>query len=658
MKLVGTDKFREEALKFQKDGIYCKYTTGTHAHREYWMEQHKRCLEGYHNGEFWIPGTYYFYLNFSPILAKNEKTGRKQQEFARFTDVDLEYFNIVERARKEKKGIILLKPRRTGFSFKNSRLAVHEYNFYRDAKCIIAASNSELSKYTMNMALDGLNFLDKHTEWRKQRDPDTKDFVKARYKETKDGVTTWKGNHSEIFTLTFKDNPFAAIGKSANLFFWEEAGKFSNLISSYNISEPCWKDGDDMIGIPLVYGTGGDMSVGTKDFAEMFYHPEKYNLLAFDNIWEEEKVGTKCGWFIPATRMRFGEYKGESMVDKDGNSNQELALKSILDFRELKKRGGSKQDYQDALTQYPIHPGEAFLQKTGNMFPTADLSARLAKLQTDTSITGADYIGDLVLTEDGKVEWKLNTKLKPINNYPTDKEDSSEGCVVIFEHPYIDEVGQTPYGRYLVGVDPYAQDKSENSSSLGSTLVYDKVTNRLVAEYTARPATMNDYYENVRRLIKYYNGICLYENQIPGLFQYLHNKNESYLLMDQPEYIKDIIQDSKVNRQKGIHMTAGIKAHGEDLINAWLRSPYESDNDILTLHKIRSIPLLQELISYHPDGNFDRIIALIMLMYAIQQLKKHRIEEASEKNDDIFSQKFFQKPIIRKHNNAIRSNPF
>jgi len=41
---------------------------------------------------------------------------------------------LIEQARKEKKGFIMVKPRRTGFSYKNAALVVHEYNFFRNDK--------------------------------------------------------------------------------------------------------------------------------------------------------------------------------------------------------------------------------------------------------------------------------------------------------------------------------------------------------------------------------------------------------------------------------------------------------------------------------------------------------------------------------------------
>src|SRR5687767_12176240 len=109
MILSNTTAFTEEARKFDREGSYCRFPKGSYAHREYWEEMNRRCMEGFSVGDLWIPGTYYFYLNFNKILSKDELTNRKKLNFPRFTDVDLEYFSKVDQARKEKKGLIVLK---------------------------------------------------------------------------------------------------------------------------------------------------------------------------------------------------------------------------------------------------------------------------------------------------------------------------------------------------------------------------------------------------------------------------------------------------------------------------------------------------------------------------------------------------------------------
>ena len=45
---------------------YKKFVPGTLEYAHFWKEQRKRILNGYKpTGGIWIPGNYYFYLNFS-----------------------------------------------------------------------------------------------------------------------------------------------------------------------------------------------------------------------------------------------------------------------------------------------------------------------------------------------------------------------------------------------------------------------------------------------------------------------------------------------------------------------------------------------------------------------------------------------------------------
>jgi len=276
----------------------------------------------------------------------------------------------------------------------------------------------------------------------------------------------------------------------------------------------------------------------------------------------------------------------------------------------------------------------------------ADLLTRLAELEASNRERNHDYIGELYIDADsGKVNWKPNAKLQPIYEFPIRGNDNIAGCVIIYEMPYEDRDGEIPYGMYLAGTDPYDHDES-TTSSLGSTFILNKLTNRIVAEYTGRPDTANQYYENVRRLLKFYNAKCLYENERKGLFQYLEHKHETYLLADQPEIIKDVVQHSKVQRQKGMHMSKPLKMYGEELIKMWLLDPYENEG-LLNLHKIRSIALLKEFIAYNDVGNFDRVMAFMMVMYHLEEVKKIKVEKET-KTTTIYDQSFWNKSLFKK----------
>ena len=128
------------------------------------------------------------------------------------------------------------------------------------------------------------------------------------------------------------------------------------------------------------------------------------------------------------------------------------------------------------------------------------------------------------------------------------------------------------------------------------------------------------------------------------MFQYLEHKHETYLLADQPEIIKDVIQHSKVARQKGMHMSKPLKIYGEELIKMWLLEPYENDG-LLNLHKIRSVPLLKELIAYNEIGNFDRVMAFMMIVYHIEEVKKIKVEKEKRINT-IYDQPFWNKSLF------------
>ena len=94
---------------------------------------------------------------------------------------------------------------------------------------------------------------------------------------------------------------------------WEEAGKWPNLKASYRFTEPTWMDGIHLTGMPIIFGTGGDMEGGTADFSDMFYHPETYNLAAYNNEYDEGAT-KPCGFFVPDYKSKPG------FIDLEGNS--------------------------------------------------------------------------------------------------------------------------------------------------------------------------------------------------------------------------------------------------------------------------------------------------------------------------------------------------
>lgn len=683
---MNTRYFEAEARNFLKYGYYTNAPEGTVSYKEYWDEQRDRCISGYEVAGIRITGPHYFYLNFTQIKATVKQNGRDvtRLTFPRFLDMDYYYFHELEKAYQNNQGMIVAKSRRKGFSYKNAAVCAQIYTFERDSTCIIGAYLKELSKNTMDMSLIMLNFINENTAFRKRRDPDRQDLVQARWKENLDGNIVWKGSNATIMRLTFKDNFSAAIGKKANLFLFEEAGKWPNLIETWGVTQPVFMDGAKMIGLPIIFGTGGDMEGGTMDFAEMFDNPVQYDLRPFNNIWDEGRANTQCGlfiddmWYKPGNVMvpetiaktpslytgldsleAFKEDKRVSaqMVDEDGNSVRPLA-ELYIDLERKTKRdaGGSQVSWEKYITQYPKTPREAFLRTMGNKFPTAELNEHLSKLEASNDLR-AYSAGELVQSSDGVI-FKPKP-ITPIMKFPHKADGNNEGAIVIWEHPYKDLNGNIPFGLYVAGTDPYDQDTS-STLSLGSTFIYktfqsfDQTYNIVVAEYTGRPRTAEEYYENARKLLTYYRAQTLYENNLKGFQTYFKHKKSLHSLKEQPGIIDKSVKHSVVHRGYGVHMNAGIKKDSELYTRDWLleeRGIDEEGNKLLNLHTLRSIPLVQELISYNDTDNFDRAIAFMLTI--LHTKDNHEVRAKADASD---YQKQFKSGIFDERRTLFKKN--
>ena len=663
-KIKQSDKFRGPALQYLASGSYCQYPQGTSEYFKYWDEQRDRCKYGYtaDDGDF-ISGYNYFYLNFCPIqriiyttitnldgTTKVKKT--RELQFPDFYDYDYYFFLAVEDAEGLGKHLCALKSRRKGYSYKNAAMACRNYYLFPGSKTYIYASNKQYltEDGILTKAWDYMDFIDKNTAWGKKRSVNTSMRKRAGF-FTKDeyGNEVELGFKSEIIGVTLKDNPDVVRGKAGKLIIFEEAGSFSELGAAWQIARPSVEQDGVAFGTMIAFGTGGDEDSHFETLKDMFYNPDGYNCLGFDNIWDETPSDKQCGFFIPQyTNMDFRDENGNRIyMDKDGNTLYKKSVEYILSERRKVVENATNSVAVDRyVAEHCITPQEACLEFGGNIFPKKELQEQLAKIRTNKSLSNVKQVGDLVWEPDGTLKWVIK-KHGDVTHYPLKKDDDPTGAIVIWEHPMKD----APIGLYILGVDPYDHDQS-GTNSLGSTFVYKRFQNFenyydiIVAEYTGRPQTAEEYYENLRKLAVYYNGRIMYENERKGLFPYFTAKHCDYLLADQPDIISDVVGNSKVQRKKGCHMNKQIKQWGEGLINDWLNE--EQSPGKKNLHNILSEPLLEELISYNDTANFDRVMALMQVMIYREQLYNVKVKEKKNENRNrvlfdgpIFTQDWF-----------------
>jgi hypothetical protein len=200
---------------------------------------------------------------------------------------------------------------------------------------------------------------------------------------------------------------------------------------------------------------------------------------------------------------------------------------------------------------------------------------------------------------------------------------SLKGCPIIYEYPIDSPIFKGPY---KIGYDPYRQDRG---SSLSAIFVYKSAVfgqytkNIIVAEYIGRPGEADDVNYIAYLFAKLYNTEVMHENEVTHVKDYFRRRKLFKWLAHQPDQvISKNVKASKVARIWGCHMVDQLKDAGEKYIKSWLEEVHDIDENggqVRTIDRIFSPGLLEELIAYNRKGNFDRVMALMQVMFQQQE---------------------------------------
>lgn len=543
-------------------------------------------------------------------------------------------------------------------SYKGGSMLCRNFFLIPGSKSYVYASNKQYltDDGILTKAWDYMDFIDENTAWGKKRQAVNTSMRRRASMIVTDnfGNKIEVGYKSEIIGVSLKDNPDAVRGKAGMLILWEEAGTFPELKAAWQIARPSVEQDGVAFGLMIMFGTGGDEGPAVMTLREAFYNPKSYNCIGFENIWDDGIQSKECGFFIPQhTNLDIRDENGKRLyMDEDGNTLHDKARQFILNLREEElKEATSSQQIDRYVAEHSESPAEAFTELSGNIFPKKELQKQLARIRTNTKLQNHKQVGTLTLVN-GEIIWNVQ-KTGDITEFPLPKNSDPTGKIVIWEHP----VKDAPFGLYIAGIDPYDHDQS-GTNSLGSCFIYkrfqdfESYSDIIVAEYTGRPKTAEEFYENVRKLLIYYNAKAMVENQNTGLFTYFNNKHCSHLLADQPDIIKDIVNNSTVNRRKGCHMNREIKLWGEGKIKEWLEEL--RDQKQLGLNTVLSEPFLEELIQYNDKGNFDRVMAFMQVMVYREQLYNIQVKK---KEDVEKKMRLFDKPLFKNTDDSFTFTP-
>lgn len=624
-----------------------------------------RCLGGVFIDNVFISGWLYWHLNHwwirDDIEDENANILRRKLRPS-LRDNEWMVATYLEQCRVEKKGYMHIGARQFGKSeIMASYLSYNAILFEHTQNVVVGGNDDDLG-----MLKDKIDFGIKNL-WEGIKIPKlTKD---AKANMIKLGVKT-KNNEDEIWSLLVIRNVSEGkktegpAGVTAKAFAIDEIGKFP-FAQAFAAAKPAFVSKFGWRCVPLLFGTGGSFEKGA-DAERFFYHPEANNLLAIT----DPETGKKTAIFMSGLYRIDCKYKTtladfliEQGTIKADASCKELkkiqmdvsdkikALQLIIADRKEKALDPDKTEYLKLIMYYPLTPQECFLSSVDNYYNRDIAQKQRDKLEESFPGLKVGIFVELEEVQDGetiKITHKESLKL-PLIDHPCKDTEDQNTPVVILEHP----IPFPPYGLYTAGIDPYRFEKAPNSDSLGAIYIFkraydvlsDTFQDMFVAWYVGRPDSKETWNNQARLLIKYYNAIALCENDEMSFIDYMISKGDGQYLMDTPEWIKEYNPTSSANqRQKGV----SASPKNIDLFRTTFKSYMEEHfvslpipgttetKKILGISKVNDPGLLDEVIKWNRDGNFDRERAASLAVLCARKLDTLKINPTIQEVDPRF----------------------
>jgi hypothetical protein len=514
-------------------------------------EEIRRCREGWKE----MTGKHYFYWRWCKIKHASGRVSSPD-----YRRIDDEHFKLVEsclRGDSRGKGVICVKRRRNGASWRSAADLLHEATLFPNSDIGVQSKSDDDVKIFLNEKLKHIysnlpDFLRAATYGNS--------LLKLKFgKKEKDkhGNVVTKGNGSNIVCKSPTDTNWEGMG----LKYWsvDEAGKTKNIENITSMTLPCLcdEDGFSRIGFAFLYGTAGDIDTVGDGFKKMWYNSDAYDFIKF---------------FIPG-------WSG-LMCDEYGNEDIEGAIRWILEERE-KKKGLGERKYFDFIQQYPLTPEEAFMQSSSSWVNVAKVRARIDELQKNPIKMQKGFFD---MDDHG------NVTFYPSSN-PTDQ------MVSILEHP-VDGVDDL----YKGGADPYDHKKTKaGAGSSGSFWIRkgwyeyaeeDEWTRVLCCLVHDDGTDPNAFYEQCIMACLHYNSAkVLIEKNRAGMINAFEDWGFKNLIKSRPLKTNKLRVSTSQLFELGLYMDEDTKIAMLDAI---------ADDVNNNIDNIYYMELLEKLLTYDP----------------------------------------------------------
>lgn len=449
-------------------------------------------------------------------------------------------------------------------------------------------------------------------------------------------VTNQRDVHARIRITNVDDGKTRGSLKTAGgtpyTSIYDEVGKFP-VLGAWLAGKPAHMMHGRMRGVVILSGTGGNVEK-SQDAQKIMNSPDEYGFIIMNyNLLNKRTVKPtwricKSGCFVPA-QMSHAYEKKDTTLDKylgiknapglkkinirvsDFDKNTEI-IKSRLNELVKKDRGLFVQERM----AFPLSVDDCFLNANVNRFPVED-ALRHKNMLIESGRPGK--MVDVYQTDGMKIGYHYSEK--QLASYPFGG-GNIDSPVVIYEDP--PEDGGNFDFTYVSGLDPYKTEKSD-TDSVGAFYILkrhvrinDPFAYKIVASYVSRPPSSDDFCRNCEILQEAYGAMCLMENADRMYEMYLSRRNKQLVLLEDGEKLagKIIRANARQNNKLGLSPTV---PNQRMLFNTVIQYcweeeviGYDDDGNEITqkgIYRIDDIELLDEIISFGPGVNTDRIIA-------------------------------------------------
>lgn len=538
---------------------------------EWWLEQFYYMENGYNTGGMWIPPTMYFFLNFMPIK------GLHGTIYPHFIDSQYTLHKLRHEIKQDPSvsGLIIPKARRKSLSIFGNTIAAHGMRFTQDYRMGVAGG---LERY-----VDG--FRQKLYMSYNNVPPELKlNYLRRNNNELSNGyeIRNSKGSFDEFVTSlllfqTLKDKAEKLEGEFFHDVIFEESGQFENSNSAYESIKPALMMGEEVLGTFYIYGTGGNMLKGSKDFKHFWHNYDNYGLVRYfingARYYYPYYKGAKNekGEIVEKIPVLNEKYKDLSPEQLLGCEDVVSSEKEIRDERLKRAKNPKKKALTEWNQKFPLTVEEVFTSSGVNNFNSDLLYQQQYNIDSQPA-KYTDWILDLVTDENGLIVIPLRATARQAKNTDQDWERIS-----ILKHP-------EPFIRNLdvQGVDGYNEDNSQTSDSMGGIVVvrqYDKYSDPdetytghkvVICHYLERPPRKELHWLISLKISVYYNTIknCMISAESDMVIQYYKENGGKKFLSPRPRAFD--APDTKMIHDYGAKMTTFSKPRMTGLLQSYV----------------------------------------------------------------------------------------